>query len=217
LWCRQGLFFHNGRLYESTGLYGQSSLQVIDPETGAVLQKRMLPRLYFAEGITIIDDVVFLLTWRERVLLRVDAATLETLSTHPIKTVTGEGWGITHTPGGEHLILSDGSELLYFLDPATLKEVRRVPVTLDGKPVRWINELEYIDGYVFANVWYQHWILKIDPASGHVVALLDLRHVNPFGQGQPRPRDAVLNGIAFDSATRKLYITGKLWPAIYVA
>ena len=168
------------------------------------------------EGITIINNVIYLLTWREHVLLRIDATTLETISTHVLKTVTGEGWGITHTPDLKSLIISDGSELLYFVDPNSITEARRVHVTLDGKPIPRINELEFINGFVYANVWYEDWLLKIDPANGDVVRLYDLRALAALVDTPRVNHGAVLNGIAFDSTQRKLWVTGKLWPTIFI-
>jgi Glutamine cyclotransferase len=201
----QGLVIDRGELFEGTGLNGQSSLRRVDLETGEVLQRHNLGQRYFGEGITILGDKIYQLTWTTQVgfvYSRDDFKQLQSFF-YP-----GEGWGITHD--GEQLIVSDGTAMLRFLDPETLKETRRVAVTEDGKPLTRLNELEYIDGEVWANVWYTDYIVRIDPATGRVVSKLDLSNLYPEGSN-----DDVLNGIAWDRDAQRLFVTGKLWPYLY--
>lgn len=204
----QGLAFHGSLLYESTGLRGRSSVRVIDPATGAILRRRDVSDDHFAEGLTVLGGRVFQLTYQTHTCFVYDAATLDLLTTH---TYPGEGWGLTHD--GRSLILSDGTDTLRLLDPDTFAERRRVRVTDAGSPVDQLNELEWMDGALLANVWHSDRIARIDLASGHVVAWIDL----PFSRtslGLTEP-EAVLNGIAYDPATRRLLVTGKLWPAMF--
>lgn len=201
----QGLATLNGDLYEGTGRNGQSSLRRVALETGAVLQRRNLGSRYFGEGITIMDERIYQLTWQSQLGFVYDRATFELQSTF---FLPGEGWGITHD--GTNLIVSDGTAQLRFLDPATHKEVRRVAVTEDGLPLNRLNELEYVNGEVWANVWYTDFIVRIDPATGQVNGKLDLSGLHPT-----RGADDVLNGIAWDAAAQRLFVTGKLWSALY--
>lgn len=203
----QGLFFYGDYLYETTGQYGASSLRRTDRESGRVLQLLPLERKYFGEGSCVLDGRIYVLTWQENVCLVYDAASFSLLGTlyHP-----REGWGLT--TDGEELILSDGSDRLYFLDPMTFMEKRSVQVTLQGRPLRYINELEYVDGEVWANVYGEDYLVRIDPESGCVTARVDCRNLLP--QRYARNAD-VLNGIAWDERTGCLYVTGKLWPEMY--
>ena len=203
----QGLEWHEGFLYESTGMEGRSSLRKVNLTDGRVLQKVDLPSEHFGEGMTIVGDEIFSLTWKSQLGFVWD---LKTLKRKREFRYPGEGWGLTHS--GEHLIMSDGSAQLRFLDPATLKEVRRVSVSALGRPLDQLNELEWVDGQVWANVWQQDVIARIDPSSGQVRGWIDLRGLLP--QAQARQAD-VLNGIAYDAARQRLFVTGKLWPQLF--
>jgi glutamine cyclotransferase len=202
----QGLTFHDGNLYEGTGRNGQSSLRQIDLESGELLKRQNLNSRYFGEGITILDDKVYQLTWQSHIGFVYD---LETFSQQKTFFLAGEGWGITHD--GDNLIVSDGSANLRFLDPDTLQETRRVLVSSKGTPINYLNELEYINGEVWANVWYQDIIVRIDPATGNVNSVVDLAGLYP----ERRSREDVLNGIAWDADNARLFVTGKLWPTLY--
>ncbi len=201
----QGLVALNGELYEGTGRNGQSSLRRVALDTGEVLQRRNLGPLYFGEGITIMGERVYQLTWQSQLGFVYDRASFDLQKTF---FLPGEGWGITHD--GTHLIVSDGSSTLRFLDPDTQAEVKRVSVTEDGAPLERLNELEFIDGEVWANVWYTDYIVRINPESGAVTGKLELGGLHP-----QRGTGDVLNGIAWDTATKRLFVTGKLWSALY--
>jgi len=202
----QGLTWYNGFLYEGTGRNGESSLRKVGLESGELLQRHNLGRRYFGEGIAISDGLVYQLTWRAHIGFVYDLETFEQQKTF---FVAGEGWGITHD--GEHLVISDGSSTLRFLDPETQQEVRRLTVTLNDRPVNYLNELEFINGEIWANVWYQDIIVRIDPQTGQVTSMVDLTGLNP---GR-RNADEVLNGIAWDAENERLFVTGKLWPVLY--
>lgn len=204
----QGLAFHDGGLLESTGRY-PSTVRRVRLEDGAVLQKRELDPAYFGEGLTEIDGRVVTLTWTsgKAFVWKTDDLTLLGELAY-----SGEGWGLTDD--GQRLILSDGTSTLRFLDPLTLTETGRVTVTLGGRPVNRINELEWIEGEVFANVWQTDFILRIDPRTGVVTSVIDLTELMPDRSGLD-PIEAVLNGIAWDAAGRRLFVTGKNWPTLF--
>jgi len=204
----QGLVFRNGELLESTGRY-PSTIRRVRLEDGVVLQRRELADEFFGEGLTAIDDRVVTLTWKNGKAFVWDADTLEPEGEY---AVAGEGWGLTHD--STRLILSDGTAALRFLDPDTLEETGRMPVTLQGRPVARINELEWVEGEVFANVWQTDYILRINPATGEVTGVIDLRALMPDRTGLD-PTDAVLNGIAWDPVARRLFVTGKNWPKLF--
>lgn len=204
----QGLLYLDGHLYESTGLRGQSSLRVEDLETGKILQYVAIPSQYFGEGLAAWGNELIQLTWQDHVALVYDRATLHMLHTF---NYTGEGWGLTSD--GKNLILSDGTSTLRFLEPATFKEVRRVTVRSAGKPVEKLNELEFIHGEVYANIWYSDRIARISPQTGKVLGWIDLTGLLPAGERSGN--DAVLNGIAYDADHDRLFVTGKLWPKIF--
>ena len=204
----QGLIYRDGFLFESTGLYGESSLRKVELQTGRVVQQRRIDQRYFAEGLTEWQGRLIQLTWRESVAFVYDLATFADQRTFAF---AGEGWGLTHD--GTRLILSDGSDTLAFLDPATFQVTGRIAVKDRGTPVRDLNELEFVRGEIYANVWQTDRIARIAPATGEVVGWIELAGILPTGQ---RPTsDAVLNGIAYDSAGNRLFVTGKLWPAIF--
>lgn len=204
----QGLIFRNGALYESTGLNGRSSLRKVRLETGEVLQQARVPREYFAEGLTEWKGELFQLTWQSRVVFVYGLADLARKRT---LDYAGEGWGLAND--GQQLILSDGTEFLRFIDPTTFREVRRVAVRENDRPIRDLNELEFVDGEVFANVWHTDRIARIAPATGQVTGWIDLKGL--LASGYRLDPEAVLNGIAYDAAGKRLFVTGKLWPKLF--
>ncbi len=204
----QGLAFENGTLYEGTGLYGKSSLRRVELKTGNVLQVYKLPDEYFGEGITIFRDTIIQLTWRSNTGFVYDKNSLEVLRNFTYET---EGWGITHDE--KRLIMSDGTSTLYFLDTDTFRTIGHIQVYDNDKPVDNLNELEYIDGQIYANVWRTDSIAIIDPHSGRVTGWIDLSGILP-----PQIDDMavdVLNGIAYDVTNGRLFVTGKLWPRLF--
>ncbi|MEM7346838.1 MAG: glutaminyl-peptide cyclotransferase [Chloroflexota bacterium] len=204
----QGLIFEDNIFYEGTGLRGQSSLRKVDPESGQVLQIRPIADQYFGEGITIFEDRLIQLTWQARVGFVYNKDTFEPLQQFSYPT---EGWGLTHD--GERLIMSDGTANLYFLDPISLAEIGRVEVQDDQGPVVRLNELEYINGEVYANIWQTDFIVRIIPETGQVVGKIDLSGLlSPEDITQPVD---VLNGIAYDAENDRLFVTGKLWPKLF--
>ena len=204
----QGLIYLDGHLYESTGIKGQSSLRMDDLETGRLLEFADVPDKYFAEGLTNWGSTLIQLTWQSHVALVYDRATFHLLRTLPYP---GEGWGLTQD--GTHLILSDGTDQLRLLDPATFREIRRITVKDRGVPVKELNELEFIHGEIYANIWHSDRIARISPANGKVLGWIDLTNLLPAAQ-RSNP-EAVLNGIAWDSAQDRLFVTGKLWPKVF--
>lgn len=204
----QGLIYLGGFLYESTGLYGESSLRKVDLVTGEVLLQTDLSAEYFAEGLTEWEDVLIQLTWLEGTGFIYN---LEDLSLVDQFTYPTEGWGLTHD--GQHLIMSDGTAALYFLDPNSLQVEASVQVTYQGEPVLNLNELEFIRGEVFANIWQTDDIVRINPETGEIVGWIDLRGILP--EEQRVPGTDVLNGIAYDPDEDRLFITGKRWPKLY--
>jgi glutamine cyclotransferase len=204
----QGLIYLDGHLYESTGLNGKSSLRAEDLETGSILSFHDVPRQYFAEGLTDWGNTLVQLTWETHVAFVYDRATFHLLRTFHFD---GEGWGLTHD--GKSLILSDGTATLRFLDPSTFKETRRITVQDHGKPVLQLNELEFIHGEIYANIWHEDRIARISPATGKVIGWIDLAGLLPANQRSST--EAVLNGIAYDAAHDRLFVTGKLWPKIF--
>lgn len=204
----QGLFIHEGQLYESTGQVGQSSLRIVDLESGEVARAVPVEPPYFGEGSVRVGDEIFMLTWVSQTGFVFDAQTLERIDT---VSYPGEGWGLTWN--GTHLVMSDGSAQLRLIDPADFSLAGTIDVTLNGRPVRRLNELEWIDGEIWANVWETRTIVRIDPQSGAVTGLVDLTPLIP--EGLAGGRDAVANGIAWNPQTGQIYVTGKLWPVLY--
>ena len=206
----QGLFFRDGHLYETTGLTGRSTLRRIELKTGKVLQKAELPKEVFGEGSTAYGDNILGLTWQSKTGYVFDAKTFAMKARFPYE---GEGWGLASDT--KNVYMSDGSAHIRVLDPASLKEVRRVQVTAEGKPIDSLNELEIVDGELYANVWGTDVIARIDPASGKVTGWIDLTNLLPRDKRGTSSVDAVLNGIAYDARHRKLYVTGKFWPKLF--
>jgi glutaminyl-peptide cyclotransferase len=204
----QGLIYRDGFLFESTGLKGQSTLRKVKLETGEVVQQHRVASAYFAEGLAEWGGQLVQLTWQSNVAFVYDLASFAPRRTF---TYAGEGWGLTRDREG--FILSDGTDQLRFLDPDTFREVRRVKVTDGGVAVRDLNELEYVRGEVFANVWHTDRIARVSPESGRVVGWIDLRGL--MSTAYRLDPEAVLNGIAHDAANNRLFVTGKLWPRLF--
>ena len=202
----QGLIFEDGVLFESTGLYGKSTLRRVELETGNVTQVIKLSDNLFGEGITIFEDKIIQLTWRNNIGFVYDTSSFELLETFEYPT---EGWGITHN--GSALIMSDGTATLYFLDPETFQTIDWVEV-YDEEPVTLLNELEYINGRIYANIWGEDKIAIINPQTGQVTGWIDLTGINPT---ENQSRDNVLNGIAYDQNENRLFFTGKRWSKLY--
>lgn len=204
----QGLVFDRDFLYESTGLNGKSTLRKVEVETGKVLQSVSLPTQFFGEGLTLYQGRLIQLTWRSEVGFVYELESFRKIREFGYK---GEGWGLTHD--GTLLIMSDGSAKLGFRDPETFAEIRRIEVQDGGDPVLFLNELEYINGEIFANIWQQDSIARISPATGRVLGWIDLSELrDALG---PVRRVDVLNGIAYDKERNRLFVTGKLWPKLF--
>lgn len=225
----EGLFFRDGFLYESTGEMGRSSLRKVDIETGKVVQKFDLPREDFGEGIAAINDQIYQLTWQGGLGRVFDAKDFKLLrEIH----YDGEGWGMT--TDGTNFIMSDGTHILKIIEPESFKVLKKVPVIQDnGKPLFLLNELEYIKGEVWANIWHSddaetgttqgrmpniskpNYIARIDPASGKLLGWIDLGGISPDDQGSDKQEENTLNGIAYDAATDRIFVTGKQWKKLY--
>jgi glutamine cyclotransferase len=204
----QGLVFREGSLLESTGLNGRSTLREVELETGRPRKQVALANQYFGEGLAVIGSQAFQLTWQNGKGFVYDVDTFRLVKEF---TYTGEGWGLA--TDGKLLILSDGTSQIRFLDPATFQMVRTIQVTRDGRPLERLNELEFIHGEIFANVWETDEIVRIDPATGVVRGVIDFSGLLP--RTERRPDTNVLNGIAYDPAGDRLFVTGKLWPKVF--
>jgi glutamine cyclotransferase len=204
----QGLVWENGHLYEGTGRYGRSTLRKVELETGKVMKSVKLPVKFFGEGITIFKDKIIQLTYLSKVGFVYDKENFELLREFHYPT---EGWGLTHD--GKNLIMSDGTPTLYFLDPETFERISSINIHHNNKLLWRLNELEYIDGQIYCNIWPTERIAIIEPKTGQVTALIDLKGLLDR-QDQSRLVD-VLNGIAYDPANRRLFVTGKLWPKLF--
>jgi glutamine cyclotransferase len=202
----QGLVYRRGTLYESTGLNGHSSLREVDLETGAVRRRVDVDQQYFAEGLAELGGRLYQLTWRQGRAFVYDAASFGLAGSFRYE---GEGWGLTDD--GRSLVMSDGTNVIRFLDPETFAVRRTIQVSNAGRPVTNVNELEYIDGQLYANVWLTDTIIRIDPQSGWVTATIDMRGLLPPDSGNAD----VLNGIAYDAEGGRIFITGKLWPRLF--
>jgi glutamine cyclotransferase len=204
----EGLLYQHGFLYESTGRNGQSSIRQVKPETGQIVRERYLDPHYFGEGIVIWKDSLIQLTWKNQTGFVYDLNTFRLRSEFHYE---GEGWALTE--GGSHLIMSDGTGDLRILNPKTLHEIGRVHVTCEGRAIQNINELEWVKGEIYANIWLTNLIVRINPSTGEVVGLIDLTDLAAVTVR--RNGDNVLNGIAYDAAGDRLFVTGKLWPTLY--
>jgi glutaminyl-peptide cyclotransferase len=205
----QGLLYHDGALYESTGLQGRSSLRKVALTTGKVLRKTAIDHSFFGEGIALVNGELDWLTWQNQVGFVYD---LRSFKEKRRFHYAGEGWGLASD--ARHVYQSDGTDEIRVLDPNTLAEQKRIKVTAEGKPVNMLNELEIVDGELFANMWGSDVIARIDPACGNVVGWIDLSGLLPDAQRGGNP-DAVLNGIAWDAKGKRLFVTGKLWPTLF--
>ncbi|MEZ6130891.1 MAG: glutaminyl-peptide cyclotransferase [Planctomycetaceae bacterium] len=210
----QGLVVHNGQLLEGTGQYEHSRLRSVDLLTGQPITDIALPDEVFGEGITVWDNTIIQLTWRNGYLITWDAQTFKRTGTVALRQIDPsltEGWGITHN--GTHLIISDGSAVLRLVDPKTFRTVRRLRVKDGFRAIDRLNELEFVNGEILANVWYRDQIARINPDTGRVTGWLDLAPLRP--PEVARDREAVLNGIAWDASAKRLFVTGKHWPKLY--
>ena len=205
----QGLAYTNGYLYESTGREGKSSVRKVDLASGQVIERYDLAKEYFGEGLTIWGTDLVQLTWTSETGFVYDRLSFALKRTFHY---TGEGWGLAND--GKQLIMSDGSPTLRFLDPTSFQEVKRISVTdARGAKIKNLNELEFIRGEIYANIWYSDHIVRISPQTGKVLGCIDLTGL--MGKSRPMDADAVLNGIAYDSASDRLFVTGKLWPNLF--
>ncbi|MDX1644234.1 MAG: glutaminyl-peptide cyclotransferase [Thermoanaerobaculia bacterium] len=205
----QGLLWHEGKLYESTGLHGRSTLRRIDPGDGRIEHSVELPEALFGEGLARVGDRLVQLTWRNGEARVYDLSTLELVER---QRYSGEGWGLCFD--GRELVMSNGSAQLVRRDPTSFAELERIEIRLDGRPVRGLNELECAEGWIYANVWQSDRIVRIDPASGEVMAVVDAAPLRRR-LTTPLETDAVLNGIAYRPDTATFYLTGKLWPVLF--
>jgi glutamine cyclotransferase len=203
----QGLFYLNGRLYESTGQVGESTIRQVRFEDGQVLQSTPIPPGQFGEGIVNWNNEIISITWQGQIGYRWDLATFRKLGEW---RYSGEGWGLTQN--GTDIIMSDGTSAIRFLDPATLNERRRITVTLAGQPQDELNELEWVNGEIYANIWQTGSIARIDPATGRITGMIDL---SALARENTTNADAVLNGIAYDPRGDRLFVTGKNWAHLY--
>ncbi|MDP9014620.1 MAG: glutaminyl-peptide cyclotransferase [Pseudomonadota bacterium] len=205
----EGLFYLDGFLYESTGIEHRSTIRKVKIETGAVVQKLDIPPQYFGEGIVNWQGHLVSLTWKSHLGFVFDLATFKLQKRFEYE---GEGWALTQD--GKQLIMSDGTAQLRFLNPQTLRETNRIQVSFEGKPVRNVNELEWIKGEIYANLWQTNWIARIDPKNGNIVGLVDLAGLLSPEEHVEGP-DGVLNGIAYDARGDRLFVTGKNWPKLF--
>ena len=203
----QGLLWHDGKLYESTGRYGHSDLRRIDPATGTVEQRRPISKMHFGEGLARIDDHLVMLTWRAGRALVFGIDSFRRLGDHRYR---GEGWGLCHD--GSRFVMSNGSARLIFRDSRSFARIGMARVTMDGVPLPRLNELECVQGAVYANIYGRDFIVRIDPATGRVMHRIDARSLRTRSKAKPAD---VLNGIAYDPVSQRFYLTGKLWPLMF--
>jgi glutaminyl-peptide cyclotransferase len=209
----QGLVVYNNKILESTGQNGTSWIGEVNPASGEHTKKIILDRQYFGEGITVLNDKLYYLTWKSNVGFVYDARTYKKIKEFTYDTQMKQGWGITHD--NHHLIASDGTDKIHFLDTATLKIARTITVTDGNMKIKEINELEFVNGYIYANVWQTNWIIQVDPKTGKVIGKVDLSALGNEIQAVD-PNADVLNGIAYDKNSKAFLITGKLWPKSYL-
>jgi glutamine cyclotransferase len=204
----EGFFYLDGKFYEGTGVSGRSAVLASDPKTGNILQRHDLPPQYFGEGIVDWGPNIYEWTWKSHICFVFDRATLQ-----PVKqfSYTGEGWGMTRT--AKEIITSDGSATLRFRDPNTFQEIRHIVVKEDNISIDRLNELEFINGEIYANIWHSNMIVRISPQDGHVIAWIDLAGLLP--DDEKIDAESVLNGIAYDAQHDRLFVTGKQWPTIF--
>lgn len=210
----QGLVVFNGALLEGTGQYEHSRLRLVDLESGRPSVDIALPDNVFGEGVTVWENTILQLTWKNGYLITYDAKTFQKNGYVELKKIDPslyEGWGITHD--GQHLIISDGSATLRYVDPKTFRLVKRVQVKDGRRSVSKLNELEFVNGEIFANIWYKDQIARIDPTNGQVTGWLNVAPLRPAAVRNDR--EAALNGIAWDASSKRLFITGKNWPTVY--
>lgn len=203
----QGLEIHNNEFYESTGQYGNSGIYKFDLNSGSILQSFDMEDKYFGEGITIQDDKIYQITWNAQKGFIYDLNSIARIDSFTY--MNKEGWGLTHND--EYLIMSDGTDNIYYWDPNTLNVVKKIAVFTNQGPVQYLNELEYYDGYIYANVYTESYIVKIEAETGKVVAIINLEGLLP----SPYDTDHVLNGIAINNSNGNMYVTGKLWSKLY--
>ncbi len=208
----EGLFWQAGTLYESSGQYAKSNLRQVDPQTGKVLRRLEIPADDFGEGIALVGDRLIELTWKEHTAFIFALPSLKQIGSY---SYAGEGWGLCTDASGR-LLMSDGSATITVRDPDTFEIVRQFQVTLDGTPITQLNELEMVDGWLYANVWQTDYILRIDPFTGRVTAQIDAAGLLTPAEKTTAGADGVLNGIAYDSSAHNFLITGKLWPWLFV-
>ena len=207
----QGLLWHDGHLYESTGRLGTSTVRKVELETGEVVESRSIPADQFGEGLALYGDELLSLTWKHGVVHRWNVGDLERIGSQD--GFPFEGWGLATL--GEQLVFTDGSSTLRFLDPETLEVEREVTVTYEGEPLDEINELEVVDGEIYANVWFTRLIVVIDPLTGRITKVIDMQPVTDLMTMVDVNDGAVLNGIAYDAENDRLFVTGKLWPTLF--
>lgn len=204
----QGLLFHGSTFYESTGLYGESSVRQVEAETGKVIHMTAAPPRVFGEGLALAGERLVQLTWRNHVAFVFDKSSFAFQDQFAVKT---EGWGLTFD--GKEFILSDGSDKLYFLDAQRFEVQRTVAVRDHERAIDMLNELEFVDGEIFANVWHSDRIARINPLTGAVTGWVDLTGLR--GAKEQQDEEAVLNGIAYDPASKRLFVTGKRWATLF--
>jgi glutaminyl-peptide cyclotransferase len=204
----QGLVFLDGKLLESTGQEGRSSLRNVELQTGRILKKVDVPEPYFAEGLALLNNKIYQLTWQHERGFIYDAASFERIGDFKY---SGEGWGLT--TDGQSLILSDGSNRIRFLNPDSFQVTKTIAVRDGQTPIAELNELEFVNGEIYANIWHDDRIIAIDPQTGRVTAWIDLRGL--LQPGDTTDPEAVLNGIAYDQSGNRLFVTGKLWPRVF--
>jgi len=208
----EGILFYKGELYESAGNYGSSRLIKVDLKTGKPLKQISLDKKYFGEGISIVNDTIYQLTYRENIVLVYSVKDFNKIKELSFTTDTKEGWGMT--TDGKNLIVTDGGSNLYFFQPSTFTLVKKIAITEGGNLAFNLNEIEYIDGFIYANQWQYPYILKIDPVTGKVVAKYDMTDMWKRVKALD-PNADVPNGIAYNEVTKKIYVTGKYWPELY--